>query len=241
MYQRFLKLFISMFISRPATNDGQRNLFKRALINCVCFVMSPLLISNLAQANEISLVALSNGKAMLVIDDKPPKMFAVGSNIVSGMKLISVSANSATIESEGKRQTLYLGHAVLKNESSKSPSITLQAAENGHFFIDGKINGGSKLRMMVDTGASFISMSASDARKLGIDYKKGTPSRSSTANGVVQTYIVRLDSVKVGDIELFQVDASVQENEIGIGLLGMSFLKRLSMVREGQQMILTKK
>jgi aspartyl protease family protein len=187
------------------------------------------------------LVALSNGKAMLVIDDKPPKMFAVGSNIVSGMKLISVNANSATIESEGKRQTLYLGHAVLKNESTKSPSITLQAAENGHFFIDGKINGGSKLRMMVDTGASFISMSASDARKLGIDYKKGIPSRSSTANGVVQTYIVRLDSVKVGDIELFQVDASVQENEIGIGLLGMSFLKRLSMVREGQQMILTKK
>ncbi|GGX00758.1 retropepsin-like aspartic protease family protein [Undibacterium macrobrachii] len=237
MYRQLLKLFTS----KPVTTEGQNILFKRALVHCTLLISSTILFSNLALANEISLVALSNGKAMLVIDDKPPKMFAVGSNIVSGIKLISVNANSATIESEGKRQTLYLGHAVLKNESTKSPSITLQAAENGHFFIEGKINGGSKLRMMVDTGASFISMSASDARKLGIDYKKGIPSRSSTANGVVQTYIVRLDSVKVGEIELFQVDASVQENEIGIGLLGMSFLKRLSMVREGQQMILTKK
>jgi aspartyl protease family protein len=199
------------------------------------------LVPNFAHANEFSLVALSNGKAMLVIDDKAPKMFVVGASIAPGAKLIAISTNSATIEQDGKRQTLFLGHAVLKNDPTKNSSITLQASENGHFFTDGKINGGSNLRMMVDTGASFVAISASDAIKLGIDYKRGRPSRVSTANGIISTYIVRLDSLKVGDIELFQVDASVQENELGTCLLGMSFLKRVSMLREGQQMILTKK
>jgi aspartyl protease family protein len=210
-----------------------------ALINII--IVCATLIPSVANANEFSLVALSNGKAMLVIDDKAPKMFVVGATIAPGAKLIATGTNSATIERDGKRQTLFLGHAVLRNEPSKNASVTLQASENGHFFTDGKINGGRSLRMMVDTGASFVAMSASDAIKLGIDYKKGRPSRVSTANGVISTYIVRLDSLKVGDIELFQVDASVQENELGICLLGMSFLKRVSMLREGQQMVLTKK
>lgn len=199
------------------------------------------LVSHNVQASEFSLVALSNGKAMLVVDDKPPKMYAVGSMITATSKLISTNSNSATIEADGKRQTVFLGHAVLRAEPTKNSSVTLQASENGHFFTDGKINGGSNIRMLVDTGASFVSMSANDARRLGIDYKKGTPSRTSTANGIVPTYLVRLDSIKIGDIELFQVDASVQENDLGVCLLGMSFLKRVSMVREGQQMILTKK
>lgn len=204
-------------------------------------VLTGILNSSLVHAQDFSLVALSNGKAMLVIDDKPPKMFAIGSMVTTGTKLVATTNNSATIEKEGKRQTLFLGHAVLRSEPAKSASVTLQAGENGHFFIDGKINGGSNLRMMVDTGASFVAMSASDANRLGIDYKQGRPSRVSTANGIISTYIVRLDSLKVGEIEVFQVDASIQENEIGIGLLGMSFLKRVTMVREGQQMVLTKK
>ncbi|WP_230409548.1 retropepsin-like aspartic protease family protein [Undibacterium fentianense] len=194
-----------------------------------------------SSAIDLNLVALSNGKAMLIVDDKPPKMFAVGSQITPEIKLIGVNQNSAHVEINGKRQTLFLGHAVLQNNASKNASVTLQASENGHFFAEAKINGGSNLKVLVDTGASYLSMSAADAKRLGIDYKKGVPSRSSTANGIVPTYLVRLDSVKIGDIELFQVDASIHENEMGICLLGMSFLKRLSMTREGQQMVLTKK
>lgn len=204
-------------------------------------LISNLLILPTAFASEFSLVALSNGKAMLVVDDRPPKMYIVGDKITATSRLISANSNSAIIEADGKRQTLFLGHAVLRSEPAKNAKVTLQASENGHFFTEGKINGGSNIRMLVDTGASFVSMSASEARRLGIDYKKGIPSRTNTANGVVPTYLVRLDSIKVGDIELFQVDASIQENELGVCLLGMSFLKRVSMVREGEQMTLTKK
>jgi aspartyl protease family protein len=190
---------------------------------------------------DISLVALSNGKAMLIVDGKSPKMYAIGSNIDSTTKLIASSANSATIEVEGKKQILYLGHGGGRSvNESKNSSVTLQADELGHFFTQGQINGGSSLRMIVDTGASFIAIPAADAKRLGIDYRKGQRGFSHTANGVVQTYRVKLDSIKVGDIELYQVEASIHEG-LDICLLGMSFLKRVSMTREGQQMVLTKK
>ncbi|MFA9274579.1 MAG: TIGR02281 family clan AA aspartic protease [Candidatus Aquirickettsiella gammari] len=222
------------------SNTLPATVIRFALLISFAFISNLLTLQN-TFASEFSLVALSNGKAMLVVDDKPPKMYAVGSMITATSKLISTNSNSATIEADGKRQTLFLGHAVLRSEPAKNAKVTLQASENGHFFTEGKINGGSNIRMLVDTGASFVSMSASEARRLGIDYKKGTASRTNTANGVVPTYLVRLDSIKIGDIELFQVDASIQENELGVCLLGMSFLKRVSMVREGEQMTLTKK
>ncbi len=193
-------------------------------------------------ASDISLVALSNGKAMLVVDGKAPKMYAIGSNIDSTTKLIASTANSATIEVDGKKQFLYLGHGGMRSTTeSKNASVTLHANELGHFFTLGQINGGSSLRMIVDTGASFVAIPASEAIRLGIDYRKGLRSRSNTANGIVPIYLIKLDSIKVGDIELFQVEASIHEGDLNICLLGMSFLKRVSMVREGQQMVLTKK
>ncbi|MFC0348510.1 retropepsin-like aspartic protease family protein [Undibacterium danionis] len=193
-------------------------------------------------ASDISLVALSNGKAMLVVDGKAPKMYAIGSNIDSTTKLIASTANSATIEVEGKKQILYLGHGGMRSTTeSKNASVTLHANELGHFFTLGQINGGSSLRMIVDTGASFVAIPASEAIRLGIDYRKGLRARSNTANGIVPIYLIKLDSIKVGDIELFQVEASIHEGDLNICLLGMSFLKRVSMVREGQQMVLTKK
>jgi aspartyl protease family protein len=206
-----------------------------------CF-LSCFISINAWAAADISLVALSNGKAMLVIDGKAPKMYAIGSSIDSTTKLIASTSNSATIEVEGKRQILYLGQGGMRsNNESKTASITLHANELGHFFTQGQINGGSSLRMIVDTGASFVAIPASEAIRLGIDYRKGLRARSNTANGIVPIYLIKLDSLKVGDIELFQVEASIHEGDLNICLLGMSFLKRLSMVREGQQMVLTKK
>lgn len=199
------------------------------------------LISLACHATDIDLVALSNGKAMLIIDGKPPKNYAAGSTINGTIKLISVDRDNAVVEVDGKKQRLQLGRTVLQSVGDGNKKIVLQANELGHFITNGQINGGSSVRMMIDTGASFLALSAADAQRLGIDYRKGTPSRSSTANGIVQTFRVRLDSVKIGDIEIFQVDAAVHESELPYALLGMSFLNRVTMVREGQQMTLTKK
>jgi aspartyl protease family protein len=194
-----------------------------------------------AQAAEIGVVGLFPGKAVIVVDGGNPKIFAVGSNIADGVKLVAADNVSATIDIKGKRETLTMGQYTHRSAPGSKTSITLQADMQGHFKVQGQINGGSSVEMLVDTGASLIFMPASDAKRLGIDYKRGRIGRANTANGVVTMYVIRLDSVKIGDIELNQVDAAVQEEGLPFTLLGTSFLNRMDMRREGDQMVLTKR
>lgn len=193
------------------------------------------------QAAEIGVVGLFPGKAVIIVDGGSPKIFAVGSNIADGIKLVAADNISATVEIKGKREILTMGQYTHRSAPGSKTSITLQADMQGHFKVQGQINGGSSVEMLVDTGASLIFMPASDARRLGIDYKRGRIGRASTANGIVTMYIIRLDSVKIGDIELNQVDAAVQEEGLPFTLLGTSFLNRMEMRRDGDQMVLTKR
>ncbi|QJQ07521.1 TIGR02281 family clan AA aspartic protease [Undibacterium piscinae] len=194
-----------------------------------------------AQAADIGVVGLFPGKAVLVVDGNAPKIYAVGSSIADGARLVSTDSATATIELNGKRQTLTLGQHVHRSAVSANTSVTLQADGHGQFVAKGQINGGGSMDMLVDTGASLISIPAADARRMGINYKAGRQGRSSTANGIVNIYIVKLDSIKIGDIELHQVEASVHEGQLPIILLGMSFLNRMDMRRNGEQMILSKR
>ncbi len=200
----------------------------------------PLLIVNTALAADISVVGLFPNKAVLVVDGSSPKTYPVGATIAEGVRLISADNSSATIETNGKRQTIALGEHVTRNAPSGRASVTLQADGQGHYMVQGQINGGS-VRMLLDTGATMIALPASDAVRLGIDYKKGRIAYMNTANGVVPTYHVKLNTVKVGDIEINQVDAVIQEQGLPFILLGMSFLNRTEMRREGEQMVLTKR
>ena len=191
-------------------------------------------------AADIGVVGLFPGKAVLVVDGTSPKTYSVGATIADGAKLVAATQTNATIEVNGKRQIIALGEHVNRKATTGPASVTLQADGRGHFTAQGQINGGS-MRMLVDTGASNIALPASDAIRLGIDYKKGQMAYSNTANGVTPIYIVKLDSVKIGDIEINQVDASIHEKGLPIGLLGMSFLNRMEMQRNGEQMTLTKR
>lgn len=208
-------------------------------ILCVFTCLFGFMLS--AHAADIAVVGLFPGKAVLVVNGNLPKTFSVGSSIADGAKLIAADNNSATIESNGKRQVLAMGQYVHRSAPSSNSSVTLQADTRGHFVARGQINGGSSIDMLVDTGASVIAMPASDARRLGINYKAGKIGRASTANGNVIVYIVKLDSVKIGDIELNQVEAMIQEEGLPFTLLGMSFLNRMEMNRNGEQMTLTKR
>jgi aspartyl protease family protein len=201
-----------------------------------------LLVSATApvHAADVGVVGLFPGKAVLVVDGAPPKTYSVGASVADGVKLIAATQTNATLETNGKRQTIAIGEHVSRNASSGPASVTLQADGRGHFVVQGQINGGT-MRLVVDTGASNVALPASDAIRLGIDYKKGQMGYSNTANGVTPIYLVKLDRVKIGDIELNQIDASIHEGGLSIGLLGMSFLNRTEMRREGQQMTLTKR
>ena len=109
------------------------------------------------------------------------------------------------------------------------------------FVAEGSVNG-ARMRFLVDTGATLVTLPAVDARRLGIDYRSGQQVVSQTANGRVIVYRVRLDSVALGTMTLNAVDAVVHESAgLEIALLGMSFLNRTEMRREGANLTLTKR
>jgi aspartyl protease family protein len=106
--------------------------------------------------------------------------------------------------------------------------VVLNADRSGHYFTQVTINGLS-LRGVVDTGASLVSLTYEDGRRLGLIVPGDTfDMRTQTANGEARAKRVRLNSLRLGSIELRDVDASIAgEGQLGVNLLGMSFLNRL--------------
>jgi aspartyl protease family protein len=195
-----------------------------------------------AHATDVNVVGLFNGKAMVSINGGKHRVIAVGETSPEGVKLISSNSTTAVLEIDGKRQNLGMGKSasIPSSEGGGNQSAVLTADFRGHFVTTGNINGASA-RMVVDTGASMVSMGRDEAQRLGISYLNGERGRVSTANGVVPAYRVTLDTVRVGNLTLNQVDGLVQESSMPYVLLGMSFLKRLEIKQDGTNMTLLKK
>lgn len=196
-----------------------------------------------ASAAEVGVIGLFPGKAVVVIDGAPPRVLSVGGKTVEGVTLLSTDNDSATFTIDGQRKTLRIGqhHSSTAPASSSAQRVTLNADPRGHFVVDGQINGGP-MRFLIDTGATSIALSSADASRLGIDYRKGQPALMGTANGTAPAYRVTLDSVRIGDIVVNNVEGAVLEgSQMPIALLGMSFLNRMEMRREGQTMVLIKR
>ena len=86
-------------------------------------------------------------------------------------------------------------------------------------MAQGAINGRT-VNVMLDTGATTNAKTAADAQRIGLDFSKGQPVRMNTANGVSQGYRVQLASVRVGDVEVYDVDAIVSQQPMPYILLG---------------------
>lgn len=115
------------------------------------------------------------------------------------------------------------GHAI-ENEDG---SVSFMKADDGHFHVDAIVNG-KNIEFLLDTGASSISLTKSDAEKIGIDNNNLVYNKIyNTANGQVRGASVRLDSLEVGDILLRSVPASINDGEMDGSLLGMSFLNEM--------------
>ena len=178
--------------------------------------------------------------AVLSIDGAEPKTVRVGQRH-GGVAVISVDDGGATIEIEGRRRVIRRGQHFRSDPTADArQSIVLTADEQGHFYSEGRINGGV-VRFVIDTGSTSIVLPAQDASRLGIDYRKGPRGVIQTANGTASAWRVSLDRVRLGAIELQQVDAVVIEKGPDIVLLGMSFLNRVEMRRDGDSMTLTRR
>jgi len=207
-----------------------------ALLLCLAALAAPS-----ALAAGVTLVGVFGDKAaVLAIDGGAPRTVKVGQK--SGeVTVIAVEKDRATIEVDGKRRVLVRGQTYSTSASGADrQSVTLAAGAGGHFMVDGQINGGA-IRFMVDTGATAIAISAAEAARLRIDYRKGRPGMTQTAAGPTPMYVVRFDTVRVGGIELQNVDAIVIEQGLGVALLGNTFLNRVEMRRDGQTMTLTRR
>ena len=192
-----------------------------------------------ALAADLSLIGtFGTSAAILSVDGGAPKTVKVGQSY-GGVTLIAVENDRATVEAGGKRRVLARGQTYSSSgaASSGNQSVTLSAGAGGHFLADGQINGGA-IRFLVDTGASTIAIPASDAIRLRIDYRKGRRGSVQTAGGPVPMYVVMLESVSVGGIELHGIEAVVIERGLDVALLGNSFLTRTQMRLEGQTMTL---
>ncbi|QJR12616.1 hypothetical protein DSM104443_03707 [Usitatibacter rugosus] len=201
-----------------------------------------LLVPSLAAATDVTVVGLFPGKAVVTINRGAPRTLSVGQKTAEGVVLVSVDKSSAVLEIDGKKQSLEMGqHFESAASTGGLSTVTIAAGQGGHFMTTGQVNGNS-VRFLVDTGATLVSMSISEARRLGIDYEKGQRGYSSTAGGVVPSYRVKLESVSVGGITLMGVEASVSESPgMDFMLLGNSFLSRTEMRREGEILTLTKR
>ncbi|HUL97274.1 MAG TPA: TIGR02281 family clan AA aspartic protease [Usitatibacter sp.] len=203
------------------------------------FFAATILTSGGALATEVNVVGLFPGKALVSINNGAPRTLSVGDRTAEGVKLLLVTRNSADLEVDGVRQTLEMGQAY-RSEGSGRQSVTLPQDASGHFLTDAMVNG-SHMRFMVDTGATLVSIPLADAVRLGIDYEKGQLGYSMLADGrKVPSWRIVLDSVQVGDVTLTNVEGSVNQG-VGIPLLGMSFLNRTEMRREGSSLTLTKR
>lgn len=192
-------------------------------------------------AADIAVVGLFPGKAVLVIDGAPPRTVSVGTRTQEGIKLLSIDGDYATVELDGKRHRLGIGEqAVSQGSSDSGNTVSLTADSRGHFVTAGTVNGAS-VRFLVDTGATMVSLGSADAARAGVDVRRGEPVMTMTANGPAQAFKTRIATLRIGDITLSDVDALVHGHDMPVALLGMSFLNRMEMRRDGQTMTLRRR
>lgn len=149
---------------------------------------------------------------------------AINRNLGEGL---SEGASSSATERQNK-----------SSKSQKNAEVVLQRAGDGHFYVDVDVNG-STVRMLADTGASAIALSAEDAERAGIDVDQLDFSHAaSTANGLAAVAEVELNEVRVGSIVRRDVRGIVTRG-LSHSLLGMSFFNSLSKVAmESDELVL---
>ncbi len=195
-----------------------------------------------AQAESVTLIGTIGSRAILMIDGGAPKTLAIGDRF-QNVRLVSLQEGQAVVEAGSQRVVLRMDTPVSVGKpagNNGNTRIVLPAGSGGHFMTQGAINGRA-VTFMLDTGATSVALSAADADRVGLVYKTGTPVQIGTANGVVMGYRVRLDSVRVGDVEVSSVDAVVSPQSMPYVLLGNSFISRFSMRRDSDQMVLEKR
>lgn len=189
-------------------------------------------------ATQVQVVGLFPGAAVLSLEGQR-QLVRVGQTGPGGVEVVSADSRGAVLRVDGVERAYSLSREVGASRDG-SPGVRHSVARGvgGHYWPVGAVNGHS-VQFLLDTGATYVTLSEPNARRIGIDFAQGSPILVSTASGQVKGWKVRIDSVKVGHLEVTAVDAVVLEGEApGEVLLGMSFLGRVGWREEGGALLL---
>ncbi len=210
----------------------QRRRALAGLLSCLCGAAW-------AQPGPSVLLAGRMGERALLMINGQAQMLAVGQT-VAGVKLLRWQGEEALVERDGRSVLLRVGGSPAQLAGGAAAStagreIVIAAGPGGHFIASGAING-KPVQFMVDTGATMLAMSQSDAQRLGLDLRNARRGMSQTANGTIPVQQLSLTRVRVGEVEISNVDAMVVPAAMPHVLLGNSFLGRFQMRRENDVM-----
>lgn len=205
-------------------------------VSAVAAMILGLAIAGWAQATTIYVMSVGHLEAQVVINGNIVRTVRIGETTPEGVRLANIENGVAVFEVDRRLFRLELGQ-------STSSQTVIRMAPDSQFRLTAYVNRVA-LQAVIDTGASYVAMSAATASRLGIDYRQGRRGLSHTANGPVASYLVDLQSIQVGNIALANVACSVLESaqiSESIDLLvGNSFLRHVHMERSGDTMVLTR-
>lgn len=188
-------------------------------------------------AVEVEVKGLFQERALVSIDGEVVLLKSGESR--AGVSLLGADSQKAVLEIDGVVHELGLSRRISSSfTEAGSAEVRLPPGPGGHYSAMVRINN-RPVEAMVDTGATAVAMSRPQATALGIDYRSGQVVKVTTANGVVDSYLVTLASVAVGDVRLERVEALVNMGDFPhTVLLGNSFLSRVHMFRENGLLVL---
>lgn len=201
-----------------------------ALLLIACAAATPA-----ARAQQVSLAGSLGQKALLVIDGQPHTL-AVGQSAM-GVTLLQLADGQALVQPRGGGTVLLrLGAAPARlagtpQAASAAPQIVLSVGPGGHYISSGSINGRA-VQFMLDTGATLVALSQAEAERIGLAWRDAPRAMTQTANGAVPVHRVSLSAVRLGEVEVANVDAIVMPASMPYVLLGNSFLMRFEMRRD---------
>ena len=193
-------------------------------------------------APDVRVVGLFSGRAVVQVDGRQT-VLRVGEAGPQGIRLLSADSEAALLEIDGQPVEVRLdGRVTARKREATLEEFQVWRNTQGMYTTVGSING-LPVSFLVDTGATQVALNSAQARRLGIDYRvTGTEAAVTTASGVEQAWMVTLNSVKVGDLEVRNVGAVVIEGQQQeTTLLGMSYLGRFEITHSGVLMTLRKK
>ncbi|WP_314409508.1 TIGR02281 family clan AA aspartic protease [Pseudomonas kuykendallii] len=193
-------------------------------------------------APQVQVVGLFPSAVVLNVDGTR-KLVRVGQSGPQGVEVVAADKNGALLRIDGVERRIELSREYGQGSATpKRPQVSIARSNSGHYWVPGSVQG-FPVQFLVDTGATSVAMNEAQATRLGIDFRVlGRPLVVSTASGTVRAWGVTLTSVKVGEIELRGVQASILEGPApGEVLLGMSFLSRVRWGEEQGMLVLEAK